>query len=148
MPNPGQGFDRSQIVKRAVRIGLYDTVKKDFIINAVQVNAQYKEEDEDIWSFNAQKEHGTNPVLFRTSDKDEVCKPHIFVIFELVVYVRFGERVTEMSCGWCQLEVSMLERAMTHKLQIKGGSPNAEMMINDSDVHTKRTGVKYIMKVL
>ena len=37
---------------------------------------------------------------------------------------------------------------MTHKLQIKGGSPNAEMLIKDADVHTNRTGLKYIMKVI
>lgn len=37
---------------------------------------------------------------------------------------------------------------MTHKLAIKGGSPNAEVMIKESDVHTKRSGIKYIMKVV
>ena len=30
---------------------------------------------------------------------------------------------------------------MTHKLPIKGGSPNAEMLIKDADVHTNRTGL-------
>lgn len=37
---------------------------------------------------------------------------------------------------------------MTHKLAIKGGSPSAEMIIKDEDVHTGRTGMKYIMKVM
>jgi hypothetical protein len=32
---------------------------------------------------------------------------------------------------------------MTHKLPIKGGSPSAEMIIKDSDVHKNRTGIKY-----
>lgn len=42
LPASGSGFDsRTQIVKRVVRVGLYDTVKKDFIVNAVQVNALY-----------------------------------------------------------------------------------------------------------
>ena len=41
-----------------------------------------------------------------------------------------------------------LDRAMTHKLAIKGGSPNAEMLIKDQDIHTNRTGMKYIMKVM
>jgi hypothetical protein len=84
-----------------VRIGLYDTVKKDFIANAVQVNALYNQEDEDIWKFNAWRDNGTNPVLFKTANKDELVKPNIFMIFELVVSVKVGERVTEMSCGWC-----------------------------------------------
>lgn len=42
MPASGNGFDpKTQIVKRMVRVGLYDTIKKDFIHNAVQVNALY-----------------------------------------------------------------------------------------------------------
>ena len=35
---------------------------------------------------------------------------------------------------------------MTHKLPIKGGSPNAEVVIKDSDIHTNRTGLKFIAK--
>lgn len=34
---------------------------------------------------------------------------------------------------------------MTYKLAIKGGCPNAEIMIKDGDVHTNRTGLKYSM---
>jgi hypothetical protein len=37
---------------------------------------------------------------------------------------------------------------MTHKLPIKGGSPTSEMLIKGEDVHTKRTGINYIMKVV
>lgn len=33
LPPDGPDFDRKSVVKRAVRIGLYDTVKKDFIHN-------------------------------------------------------------------------------------------------------------------
>lgn len=70
------------------------------------------------------------------------------MIFELVIAVKSGEKVTEISCGWCQMEMDKMDRAMTHKLAIKGGSPNAEMLIKDQDVHTNRTGMKYIMKVM
>lgn len=73
--------------------------------------------------------------------------------------MRFGgtsaesQRIVEMSCGWCQLDIGSngdsLSRQMTHKLAIKGGSPNAEIMIKDADVHTNRTGIKYqLMKVV
>lgn len=79
---------------------MYDTVKKDFIHNVIEVNATYSDKAEDIWEFNPQKEFGTNPVLFKTGDVDEIVKPHIFIVLELVVYVKFGEKVTEMSCGW------------------------------------------------
>ena len=71
-----------------IRIGLFDTVKKDFIYNAVQVNALYNQVDEDVWKFNAWRDNGTNPVLFKTSNKDEVIKANIFVIFELVVAIK------------------------------------------------------------
>jgi hypothetical protein len=37
---------------------------------------------------------------------------------------------------------------MTHKLPIKGGSPNAELIIKDTDIYTKRSGVKQIMKMI
>ena len=70
------------------------------------------------------------------------------MIFELVIAVKFGEKVTEISCGFCKLEMDKMDRAITIKLPITGGSPNAEMLIKDSDVHTNRTGIKYIMKVM
>ena len=84
-----------------VRIGLYDTVKRDFILNAVQVNALYNQVDEDIWHFNAWRDNGTNPVLFKTAVRDDYCRPNIFMVFEMVVSVKMGEKITEMSCGWC-----------------------------------------------
>lgn len=58
------------------------------------------------------RDNGLNPVLFRAANKDDVVKPHIFMVFELVIYVRFGgssaesTRVVEMSCGWCQLDLN------------------------------------------
>ena len=80
------------------------------------------------------------------------------MVFELVIYVRFntggteGQKIVEMSCGWCQLDIGngeSLNRQMTHKLAIKGGSPSAEMLIKDADIHTNRTGIKYsILKVV
>jgi hypothetical protein len=87
-----------------------------------------------------------------------VLKPHIFMVFELVIYVRFGgsssenTKVVEMSCGWCQLDLGngdTFHRQMTHKLAIKGGSPSSEVLIKDSDVHTNRTGLKHsLMRVV
>jgi hypothetical protein len=53
-----------------------------------------------------------NPLLLRSSNKDDILKHHIFLVFELVIYVRFGGstadaggKVVEMSCGWCQLDL-------------------------------------------
>jgi hypothetical protein len=112
------------------------------------VNAIYKQSDEDMWKFNEWKDNGTNPVLFKTADKQEMCKPSISLVFELVIYVKSNDKITEMSCGWCSLPTSMLDRQLTHKLPIKGGAPNTEMSIKSEDVHTKRTGMNYIMKAI
>lgn len=70
------------------------------------------------------------------------------MVFELAVCVKVGDRITEMSCGWCQLDMALLDRAITHKLPIKGGSPSAEMLIKDQDVRTNRTGLQYLKKVM
>ena len=72
-----------------------------------------------------------NPVLFKTANKDELIKNNIFLVFELVIYVKFGEKISEMCCGWGQLDTTLQDRQMTHKLAIKGGSPNAEVMIKE-----------------
>jgi hypothetical protein len=44
--------------------------------------------------------------------------------------------------------IEQFGRAMTHKLAIKGGSPTAEMLIKDSDIHKNRTGILNSLKSL
>ncbi len=39
----GNLFDRKNILKRAVRVGIYDTVKRDYLYNSVQCPADYSE---------------------------------------------------------------------------------------------------------
>lgn len=41
LPQANEKFDRSQIVKRAVRLGLYDSLKKEYYANTAQVNVLY-----------------------------------------------------------------------------------------------------------
>jgi hypothetical protein len=125
-------------------------IKKEFIYNAVQCNAMYSGDlAEDVWTFPGVRDNGLNPLLLRCASKDELVKPNLYVIFELVIYVRQPSdknKVVEMSCGWCQMELNDAEqfgRAVVKKLPIKGGSPSAEMLIKDSDVHKNRTGIKY-----
>jgi len=88
--------------------------------NSVQVVASWQEKNEDIWKFNSYRDTGTNPILFKSSDRDS---PEMSLIFELVVYVKLGTDVQEMSCGWAQLPFAALGRSFSHKLEIKGGSP-------------------------
>ena len=70
------------------------------------------------------------------------------LVFELVVYVKNGKKTTEMSCGWSQLELNQCERDISKlKLEIKGGTPMNQIRIEDADVHTKRSGVKGLLKM-
>ena len=41
LPNNGKDFDRNNIVKRAVRIGVFNSTKKEYFANAVQVEASW-----------------------------------------------------------------------------------------------------------
>lgn len=54
VPLPAQSaeFDRANIVKRVVRMGLYDTVKQELIFNSAQVVAEWTQSNEDVWTFN------------------------------------------------------------------------------------------------
>ena len=89
-------------------MGLYDTVKKEYFSNAIQTNVLYSGDSaEDIWHFQTLRDNGLNPIIFRAASKDEIAKPHIFMVFELVIYVRInsggaeGQKIVEISCGWC-----------------------------------------------
>jgi hypothetical protein len=85
---------------------------------------------EDVWSFDT-SDKSLRSVLFRTTAADGLDKGRARLLMELVVYVKTAgdkDKVTEMSCGWCELPISELTtRAMTHKLEIHGGSPTAEV---------------------
>jgi hypothetical protein len=75
-------------VKRAVRVALYDDESKEFIANACQVNVLYNEkESQDEWKFPSWTDNGMNPILFKASQKEEVTKPSISMIFEMIIYV-------------------------------------------------------------
>lgn len=150
------GFSDGDIVKRAIRIAI-DRIPKhgtrrEFVHNAVQVPAMWRKEDEDIWSFDS-SEKGLSTVLFRSTKQDNLDNCQARLLFELVVYVKSNNnknnkaRVTEMSCGWCELPVEELARGFTHKLTIHGGSPSAEVEIKDADLRTNRTGFKLVAKV-
>jgi len=89
-----------------------------------------------------------NPLLLRTTKNDDLDKVKVVLVFELVVYVKNGKKTTEMSCGWSQLELNQCERELTKvKLEIKGGTPMNQIRIEDGDIHTKRSGMKGLLKM-
>lgn len=80
-------FDRKMIMKRAVRIGIFNSETKDYIANAVQVEANWAASAEDKWTFSKEK-FALNPVLFRTSRKDNLDVQTNSFIFEFVIYLK------------------------------------------------------------
>ena len=88
-------------------------------------------------------------MLFRTSQQDEetLLSAECSLIFELVIFVAQKGQITELSCGYSEIELSKLQRDLSnHKLDIKGGSPLTKVEIQRDDVHTKRTGVAGLIK--
>lgn len=155
LPADSSNFKRDSVIKRVVRIGLFDASKRDFIANSVQIDAKWSAAQEDKWIFNARDTSGGNPILFRSTalaclDKTQVC-----VIFEFVLYIKTAVNKNnaqifsskEVSCGWAMTNLDTLGRdSRNFNLKLNGGSPTAEIIIADSDVNTKRTGLAGFMK--
>lgn len=60
-------------MKRVVRVGLFDVVKKELIHNSCYVVAEWKQQNEDIWNFlPPSKSESLNPILFRSTQKDDL----------------------------------------------------------------------------
>lgn len=74
------------IVKRALRIGIFDIKKKEFIANAVQIEATWQANAEDKWQF----PKSLNPVLFRSTEKDNLDLENTIFVFEFVIYYKKG----------------------------------------------------------
>lgn len=148
LPNNGKDFDRANIVKRAVRVGIFDSQKKEYFANAVQVEAGWQANTEDKWIF-SKNNVSLNPVLFRSTRKDNLDLDHSQFVFEFVIYYRSsGSPNTELCCGWALTEdLAMVTRPVGNlKLQVHGGSPTAEILIQEKDVNTKRTGIQGFLK--
>ena len=132
---------------RAVRIGIFDSVKKEYFANAVQVEAKLQPNTEDKWVF-TKSNVSLNPVLFRSTRKDDLDLASTRFIFEFVIYYTKGTRNTELCCGWAMTDdLTCAHRPLNNfKLQVRGGSPTTEILIREQDVHTKRTGFQGLLK--
>lgn len=106
-------FDRNMIVKRAVRIGIFNSETKDYIANAVQVEANWAASAEDKWTFSKEK-FSLNPVLFRSTKKDNLDLQTNCFIFEFVIYLRNDTQNIELCCGWAMTDsMTMSERSVS-----------------------------------
>ena len=75
------------IMKRAVRIGIFDSKRKQYFANAVQIPATWSQKAEDKWEFSVGK-NTLNPVLFRSTAKDNLDLEHMAFVFEFVIYYK------------------------------------------------------------
>ena len=67
VPIPAGGdFRLDQIVRRLIRVGLFDNQDKKFVFNTSMVRGEWNEKEKDKWSFRDKQ----NPILFRTTAKD------------------------------------------------------------------------------
>ena len=131
-----------------MRIGIFDTKRKEYFANAVQVEADCLwRKAEDKWIFK-KTDISLNPVLFRSTKKDDLDLESMWFVFEFVIYYKKGNQNTELCCGWAHTEMNMAKRKQDKvKMDVQGGSPTTEILIQASDVHTKRTGIQGILKV-
>lgn len=163
-------------MKRAVRVGLYDSESKKLIYNTAQVHATWQQSAEDKWAFptsSSDKLSALSPVLFRhydykTSDgglsplSKALDREKVFFIFELVLYVRAKVEHTnadgtksvvdttrEYSCAHALTEVKNAHTPTPKKmvLTLNGGSPSfGTGALDPAEVNRVRTGLMNAVK--
>jgi len=132
-------LDRQKnIVGRILKISFFDEIKNCFFGNSIQIEASWKKEYEDRWYFDEDRKSFNNNIIVRYNDDQE--KKKINVIFEFVIIMIKEGISTETSCGWCSCDIKNLYKPSEMKLQIYGGTPLKQEMINRTDVRTKRSG--------
>lgn len=157
--NKNGGFQEDQIVKRVLNVAIQhtepslgdfkDSPQPKFIANSIQIPADWDPDDKDIWTFDVNK---MSQFLFRTTSQDRLDKGKTKLIFELVVYLLQGQgdaaKSTEMSCGWCSLDIQDLQRPQNYDLPISGGNPQSEQAIRQEDIRADRTYLNAFKKVI
>lgn len=83
-------FEMTSILKRVVRVSIFDFDKSKFIGNSTYVVAKLNDKNKDQWKFNPIKQSGTNPILFRTDDITHKDR-NIHLIFEFVIYCKMDK---------------------------------------------------------
>jgi len=99
------------VVKRALRIGTFDTKLKEFIGNSMQIEVDWNPKKEGEWKFpDAPKDGfygGLNPLYFRSTKDKDLNRDDIKFVFELVIYLKHGSKeAVEMACGWAECPLS------------------------------------------
>lgn len=87
IPNTAN-IKRENIVNRVIKIGFFDKKSSNFILGTTFVSADWEAEAEDVWIFNKEGALGTNPIVFKWSDKQNVTQ--VDVIFEFVSSIKYN----------------------------------------------------------
>ena len=127
-----------EIIKRIVRVCIFDFDSKKFIGNSTYVVAKYDSKYKDEWKFNKWGETGTNPLIFRT-DQFDIKDKNVHIVFEFVIYCKDRDSVKELNCGWWSLKVSELNKKSAKPvLDIFGGSPELQIDISLMSKHKNK----------
>jgi hypothetical protein len=127
----------SGIAGRILKISYFDQRTDKFFGNSINLQVSWKKEYEDRWYFEDDRNAFNNSVIFRFNGED---MSSIWVIFEFVLMVKKDNSITEISCGWSSIDIRELQKGQTMKLEVKGGSPNKQEVINKSDIRARRSG--------
>lgn len=77
---------REDIVNRVIKMGYFDTKTNKFIYGTAFVDVEWSEQAEDIWSFNRDNVVGTNPIIFKWCDSNQITQTDI--VFEFISSIK------------------------------------------------------------
>lgn len=86
IPNPDM-LRRENIVNRVVKVGFFNNQLGRIVHGTCFLQAEWEEENEDIWKFNSIGDVGTNPLVCKWSDKD--TEDSIDILFEFVSSIKY-----------------------------------------------------------
>ena len=78
---------REDIINRTLKVGFYNNKNAKFVYGTVTVAVDWSDESEDIWTFNKVGNVGTNPIVYKWSEKENIKE--IDVVVEFVVSIKY-----------------------------------------------------------
>ncbi|OMJ92805.1 hypothetical protein SteCoe_4345 [Stentor coeruleus] len=141
----GSIVQRACILKRFARITHWSSLTQKFIGNSIFIEANWREQLEDRWTFEIPTDKDFNVFVSRIGNEMDVSK--IFLIFEFIIVFCKDNLPIEMSCGFAKIDYRELMMRTSHKISIHGGTPDNEQNINPDDIRTFRSGWRHALKM-
>lgn len=135
-----------EIVGRVLRVCFYNNRQRKFFGNCINLECSWKKDYEDRWYFETDRKKFNHNILIRYHNNDNSNnnglppQNQIFLVFEFVLFLKKGEQITEISCGWSHVDVLSLQQSSDLNLPVKGGTPDKVNKIEDFDIRANRTG--------